>query len=137
MKPFRMFTALLLVPRRAQDPVPGLCYQVKLVGPAGTARRRGKRQRTAHRNKTCKVTTCDSTYFTYFTYFYNTLQYKSHAPHDTRTPIQNKSPAKSQTNYAAPAAHCAIYARTAVGWAGAAVGAEPPDTTLTQQITQQ
>ena len=67
---------------------------------------------------------------------YDTLQYKYQALQDTRTQIQNKSPAKSQTNYAAHAAHCAIYERTAVGWAGAAVGADPPDTTITQQITQ-
>ena len=73
-------------------------------------------------------------YLLYILYIlYDTLQYKSHALHDTRKPIQNKSPAKSQTNYAAHAAHCAMYAPTAVGWAGAAVGVEPPDTTITQQ----
>ena len=73
-------------------------------------------------------------YLLYILYIlYDTLQYKSHAPHDHRTPIQNKTPAKSQTTYAAHAAHCAVYARTAVDWAGVAFGAEPPDTTITQQ----
>ena len=54
MKPFRMFTALLLVPRRAQDPVPGLCYQVKVYRSSRHGTAAGKRQRTAHRNKPAK-----------------------------------------------------------------------------------
>ena len=33
MKLFMMSVALLLVPRRAQDPVPGLCYQVRVYDP--------------------------------------------------------------------------------------------------------
>ena len=43
MKLFMMFIALLLVPCRAQDPVPSLCYQVRLyVQRHGTGRAKRK-----------------------------------------------------------------------------------------------
>ena len=77
MKPFRMFTALFLVPRLAQDPVPGLCYQVRVLtqGTRGGSGHSTRGHIETMEQRTCTVTTCDSTYFTYFTYFYDTLLY--------------------------------------------------------------
>ena len=78
-----------------------------------------------------KVQYITFTYFTYFTYF--TTHYNTN-PTPRTTPTRRyktKTRANPKLITDAHAAHCAIYARTTVGRDGAAVGAEPPDNTIT------
>ena len=125
MKLSMMLIALLLVPCRAQDPVPSLCYQVRLLGPKarhGAGRRKVHDMETQYRNEEPVIV------HEQWKYHHDKSQNNSAChPLARNTVNHNKSYLAKSLNLEIVKCICG----TVVGWASAAVGAEPPETTIT------